>query len=134
MDSETPPAASVCVHCQSSLAGLPASARFCPKCGKSLLAVTALPAMEPPTPPELPLPATPLEDGEGALPSLALLGFSNAMFRLGWRYEHGQGVWRNAHEAERCYSKSARLGNAHAQSRLAESERQDAKEKRQEKC
>ena len=55
-----------------------------------------------------------------------------AVFRLGWRYEHGQGVWRNAHEAERCYSKSARLGNAHAQSRLAESERQDAKEERQE--
>jgi hypothetical protein len=81
--------------------------------------------MEPPTPPELPLPATPLEEGEGALPSLALLGFSNAMFRLGWRYEHGQGVWRNAHEAERCYFKSARLGNPHAQSRLTEKRDED---------
>jgi TPR repeat protein len=105
------------------LAGLPASARFCPKCGKSLIAVVALPVMESRTLPELPLPAKPLEEGdERALPSLVLLGFSNAIFRLGWRYEHGQGVWRNANEADRCYSKSARLGNPHAQSRLAENE------------
>lgn len=125
MDSETPPVdpASVCVHCQSSLAGLPASARFCPKCGKSLVTVAALPALEPPAPPELPVPVKPLDEGDDrALPSLVLLGFSNAIFRLGWRFEHGQGVWRNAQEAERCYSKSARLGNPYAQSRLADND------------
>jgi len=122
VDSETPPAdpASVCVHCQFSLAGLPTSARFCPKCGKGLISAAAVPAIEPPTRPDLPIAAQPIEEGENALPSLVLLGFSNAMFRLGWRYEHGHGVWRNANEADRCYSKSAKLGNPHAQSRLAE--------------
>jgi hypothetical protein len=49
------------------------------------------------------------------LHSLMLLGYGNAMLQLGWRYEHGRGVARNAVEAERCYTKSARLGNAYAQ-------------------
>ena len=130
MDSETPAAgaASVCIHCQTSLAGLPAVARFCPKCGKALAALpTAAAAFDPPPlPPELALSEPSATDGDDtALPSLVLLGFSNAMFRLGWRYEHGQGVYRNPHEAGRCYSKSARLGNPHAQSRLDEGGKQD---------
>jgi len=48
-----------------------------------------------------------------------LIGYSNAMFKLGWRYERGQGTFRNLPEALRCYRKSARLGNSDATMRLA---------------
>jgi TPR repeat protein len=48
-----------------------------------------------------------------------LIGYSNAMFKLGWRYERGQGTFRNLPEALRCYRKSARLGNPDATVRLA---------------
>ena len=48
-----------------------------------------------------------------------VIGYSNALWRLGWRYEHGRGgAMRNVPEAMRCYRKSAGLGNAEAQSRL----------------
>jgi TPR repeat protein len=43
-------------------------------------------------------------------PSLVVLGYSAALYRLGWRYEHAIGVARNLDEAYRCYGKSARLG------------------------
>lgn len=44
------------------------------------------------------------------------IGYSNAMFKLGWYYERGG---RNVREATRCYRKSARLGNTDAKVRLA---------------
>lgn len=51
--------------------------------------------------------------------SLVLIGYANAMFRLGRRYERGHGVSRNPGEAVRCYTKAARLGNVAALDRLA---------------
>jgi len=51
--------------------------------------------------------------------SLMLLGYANAMYRLGWRYETGLGSGRNPQEALRCYFKAAKLGNIAALSRLA---------------
>jgi TPR repeat protein len=48
-----------------------------------------------------------------------LIGYGNAMFNLGWRYERGSGTCRNLPEAMRCYKKSARLGNMDATVRLA---------------
>ena len=47
-----------------------------------------------------------------------VVGYSNALWRLGWRYEHGRGLSRNVSEAIRCYHKSAGLGNAEAAARL----------------
>jgi TPR repeat protein len=51
--------------------------------------------------------------------SLMLLGYANAMYRLGWRYETGLGMGRNTEEAIRCYFKAAKLGNPAALARLA---------------
>jgi len=51
--------------------------------------------------------------------SLIVLGYSNAMYRLGWRYETGNGTGRNPDEAVRCYFKAAKLGNPAALARLA---------------
>jgi TPR repeat protein len=48
-----------------------------------------------------------------------LLGYANAMYRLGWRYETGLGTGRNVEEAIRCYFKAAKLGNPAALARLA---------------
>ena len=51
--------------------------------------------------------------------SLMLLGYANAMYRLGWRYETGMGSGHNPQEALRCYFKAAKLGNIAALTRLA---------------
>ena len=51
--------------------------------------------------------------------SLMLLGYANAMYRLGSRYERALGSERNVDEAIRCYFKAAKLGNADAVARLA---------------
>ncbi len=51
-----------------------------------------------------------------------LIGYANAMFRLGLRYESGNGTPKNMPEATRCYRKSARLGNLDAILRLASDE------------
>jgi len=51
-----------------------------------------------------------------------LIGYANALYHLGWRYECGSGTPRNMPEATRCYKKSARLGNLDAIVRLAPSE------------
>jgi TPR repeat protein len=48
-----------------------------------------------------------------------VIGYSNALFSLGWHYERGGGASRNLSEADRCYRKSARLGNLDAMVRLA---------------
>jgi TPR repeat protein len=55
-------------------------------------------------------------------PTPILIGYGNAMFKLGWRYERGGGGSRNLPEALRCYRKSARLGNVDATIRLAAGE------------
>jgi TPR repeat protein len=47
-----------------------------------------------------------------------VLGYGNALYTLGWRYERG-GANGNKPEAVRCYRKSARLGNRDATVRLA---------------
>jgi TPR repeat protein len=47
-----------------------------------------------------------------------VLGYGNALYTLGWRYERG-GANGNKPEAVRCYRKSARLGNLDATVRLA---------------
>jgi TPR repeat protein len=51
------------------------------------------------------------------------------MFNLGWRYERGNGTFRNLPEALRCYRKSARLGNADATVRLTAGETDKAVER-----
>ncbi len=51
--------------------------------------------------------------------SLMLLGYANAMYRLGWRYETGLGGGHQPQEALRCYFKAAKLGNIAALTRLA---------------
>jgi TPR repeat protein len=53
-----------------------------------------------------------------------VIGYSKALWRLGWRYEHGRGAVRNVPEAMRCYGKSAGLGNVEAQGRLDVSSRE----------
>jgi TPR repeat protein len=100
-------------------------ARFCPDCGSRI-----------PMPPRrhftlvrqiLPLihlgrgnvvDDTPTQPGRTAI----LIGYANALYHLGWRYERGSGTPRNLPEAKRCYTKSARLGNLDAVIRLAPNE------------
>ncbi len=118
-----------CVHCEKDLSTLPKGARFCPKCGSDLPRAV------------LPIEPTPtvrqrieqlqfiLREHLGAdsptpsldkIHSLMLLGYANAMLQLGARYERGLGVARNNDEADRCYTKSAKLGNVYAQARLGD--------------
>ena|SRR5438132_6041267 len=122
------PPAGGCPCCQRRLDDLPKAARFCPKCGGELLApagnepkMTLRERMEQ-------VQALLCEHlGTGTPPpslehvhSLTLLGYANAMLQLGWRYEHGRGVARNDDEADRYYTKSARLGSVYARARLAD--------------
>jgi predicted RNA-binding Zn-ribbon protein involved in translation (DUF1610 family) len=69
--------------------------------------------------PAKPQAPTPPQSSNGDIHSLMLLGYANAMYRLGWRYETGLGNGRNPQEALRCYFKAAKLGNTAALSRLA---------------
>jgi hypothetical protein len=77
-----------------------------------------------PAPPPLPLPALAIEPRGGRDTHALILGYANAMFRLGWRYENGHGTCRNSHEAVRCYFKAAKLGNTSALARLTPPENQ----------
>lgn len=62
---------------------------------------------------------------QGALPSRTgartqiVIGYANAMYHLGTRYEDGLAIKRMPGEAARCFLKSARLGNADAKMRLS---------------
>jgi TPR repeat protein len=51
--------------------------------------------------------------------SAVVQGYGNALYRMGRRYESGDGAASNPREALRCFSKSARLGNFWAMARLA---------------
>jgi TPR repeat protein len=106
-----------CSRCHADLTHCFLSARFCPRCGITL---AALPGEAPPavTIPPLPLPVLAIEPSESRDTHALILGYANAMFRLGWRYENGQGASHNAEEAVRCYFKAAKLGNGSALARL----------------
>ncbi|MDB5297443.1 MAG: hypothetical protein JWO31_3426 [Phycisphaerales bacterium] len=51
--------------------------------------------------------------------SAVVVGYANALCRLGWRYESRPAAARNVPEAVRCYLKAARLGNPDALARLS---------------
>jgi TPR repeat protein len=110
-DVDTGPAAEAaapvlppCPDCHSDLSNIPVIAKFCPHCGTGLEGrVTAVPARNA-------APFARLTD--------MVVGYANAMCRLGWRYEVGPAGTRNPREAARCYFKSARLGNSEARERL----------------
>jgi TPR repeat protein len=110
-----------CSRCHADITHCFLSARFCPRCGTTL---AALPGE---TPPPLPIPPLPLrvlaiEPSESRVTHSLILGYANAMFRLGWRYENGHGTPRNCTEAVRCYFKAAKLGNGSALTRLTNRE------------
>lgn len=115
-------------HCGESISQLPPTAKFCPHCGGSLAALSVLPQRS------FCSWIIPLREFQrflrGLLPHPAeeysgdpdrtkvVIGYGNALFNLGWRYERGLGARRNLPEAVRCYSKSSKLGNADATVRL----------------
>lgn len=137
LPSEAQPA---CPRCQTDLSRLTASARFCPRCGLNLCPPSGVPPV--PVVPLLPSEEVALmarsrvenwvrlrerlDEAPAVITpisaesrSLIVLGYSNAMYRLGWRYETGNGTGRNPDEAVRCYFKAAKLGNPAALARLA---------------
>jgi TPR repeat protein len=114
-----------CSRCHADLTHCVFSARFCPRCGHTLSALGEASPF-PPAPPALPLRALTLEPRESIDTHALILGYANAMFRLGWRYENGHGTCRNAHEAVRCYFKAAKLGNTSARARLTSQGAPDA--------
>jgi Sel1 repeat-containing protein len=132
-----------CPRCQADLSQVASAARFCPRCGLNLCRPSGVPPV-----PVVPLLASeelgrtararvadwirlrtqvdaapaglaPTPPLAAAARSLIVLGYSNAMYRLGWRYETGNGTGRNPDEAVRCYFKAAKLGNPAALARLA---------------
>ncbi len=123
------PSIAQCLCCERVARELPKTARFCPACGTALPDGDFIQTQTPTL-------AERLEHFQFAfcdhtsgdastqevaqLHSLVLLGYANAMLQLGWRYEHGRGVERNAAEAERCYAKSSKLGNIYARAKLAD--------------
>jgi TPR repeat protein len=91
---------------------VPATARFCPKCGAALGAeavdrADVLRQME--------VGLGPRRDAHAH--SAMIDGYAAALYQLGQRYEVGVGP--NSAEAVRCYLKAARLGNLPALGRLA---------------
>jgi TPR repeat protein len=128
-------AASSCPSCNFALAARSQLARFCPQCGTPLARGDFHPAEFVPFARRFDAVQSAaanwimLRDRRGEKPAamgpisfahpLMLLGYANAMYRLGWRYETGDGTGRNVDEAIRCYFKAAKLGNPAALSRLA---------------
>ena len=110
-----------CRQCRQRFNRRSSVARFCPHCGFAFIEPGGL-QIHPPS--DKSLEALLRESAEqvdevrskplGRFHSLMLLGYANAMLHLGWRYERGSGGVRNLHEAERCYLKSAKLGNVFA--------------------
>jgi len=119
-----------CHRCSADVSRLPVAARFCPRCGLEVHAPASMDAAvvtddavwEQLASHWLRVTgAPPSGDGQGGerVHSLILLGYANAMYNLGFRYELGRGAARNPREAVRCYLKAARLGNPWALARLA---------------
>ena len=124
---DAPTAPPLCPRCGSATPPLPASARFCPRCGSTLCSAAAPQRFSDVTIPfalawqqNAPAsPAAPAPDAVEHLPqSQIVVGYANAMYNLGWRYERGRGTHRNPDEAVRCYHKAAKLGNAPAAERI----------------
>jgi TPR repeat protein len=113
-----------CPCCGRDLSGLD-RALYCPACGQKIKRITppgrliqAAVALAHIVTLGRFRPVDPQSYAPGGTP--ILIGYSNAMFNLGWRYERGGGgAIRNLPEAIRCYRKSARLGNVDATVRLA---------------
>lgn len=118
LDDRLVDAGGFCRSCGFAVGELPPVARYCPDCGVlvrptlSGWARTRLRLSRLRWSRRLPdaVPVGP--------PTRILVGYGNALFSLGWRYERGGGGSRNLPEAIRCYRKSARLGNADAALRL----------------
>lgn len=125
-----------CLRCSADLTTLPEFARYCPECGldthqsppRALLARASEPMERVDWTPQwahlrqLVAPCNhPLPEARviHEPTSHMLVGYSNAMYNLGRRYETGLGAARNPGEAARCYFKAARLGNVWALARLA---------------
>jgi hypothetical protein len=125
----TLPRFAMCPQCFFNLSSVAAVARFCPKCGGALPQRDEHGVITPP-PPDSPLfgvyEALRVEltqklidagevdpgaaaNGDPAVRSLIVLAYASALLNLGWRYEHGRGLWRNLAEAGRCYEKAGRL-------------------------
>jgi predicted RNA-binding Zn-ribbon protein involved in translation (DUF1610 family) len=109
-----------CMRCGRDLSPLQMGAKFCPDCGCKIPAakhrrISLVRQI-------LPL----IHFGGGNVPgnttgagrTAILIGYANALYHLGWRYEGGSGTPKNLSEATRCYKKSARLGNIDAVMRL----------------
>jgi hypothetical protein len=122
------PRLALCPRCFLDLETVCAVARFCPKCGGALPERDAAGALVPPAQ------GSPLfgvyealraeltqklidageveaaaADADPAVRSLIVLAYASALLNLGWRYEHGRGLWQNLGEAGRCYAKAGRL-------------------------
>ena len=115
-----------CQRCSADVSRLPIAARFCPRCGLEIQ--VADPVYSPMLGDEQvweelasqwPRVTAAVSSDAQPAHSLILLGYANAMYNLGFRYELGRGAARNVREAVRCYMKSARLGNPWALARLA---------------
>jgi hypothetical protein len=115
---------SACPGCRLDLSAVYAGARFCPACGKHLVHPSQVLRFLNFCSWTRPL-ALCFRRSKAAVQDAAsgrapiVIGYSNALFTLGWHYERGGGASRNLSEAARCYRKSARLGNLDAMVRLA---------------
>ena len=113
-----------CALCRPDCGAIPAEARFCPRCGRSLahrrdpddlwLTVRGLLGTffgnRPVAMPGFNLPAP---------TTASLAAYANALVALGTLYEQRPGWRRNREEAVRCYLKAAKVGHRSALSRLA---------------
>ena len=127
LDFHSVDSAGFCRSCGELVADLPPAARYCPGCGTRV------------RPPLSRLAhlrrfvsglyARPQDEVVATGPTTPILvGYGNALFSLGWRYERGAAARRNLPEAIRCYRKSARLGNEDAAVRLGLSPAADDRE------
>jgi TPR repeat protein len=94
--AEPTAAESRCVHCAAFLNSLPDAARFCPRCGSDLMSDKLRASNS--TRPWMINPIL----GSSAI----LVGYANALYSLGRRYESGGGLARNRNEAMRVLSQS----------------------------
>ena len=106
-----------CGACGLDLSSTSPRARFCPRCGRRLRQDSSVWAVAQSVAGRL-WRAEPGPVAEPGPRAAVVVGYGNALWRLGWRYEHGRGMSRNVAEAIRCYHKSAGLGNAEAAARL----------------